>query len=99
VRKLTDKVPMLGRMMREPAASGECRLKRIGIGFAITFASLILYVVVGALLLIVAYALGLIDFADVEHTEPITGLIGALIHFYLIGFAWQYVPWKGARHA
>jgi transposase len=28
VRKLTDKVPILGRMLQEPVTSGECRLKQ-----------------------------------------------------------------------
>jgi hypothetical protein len=28
VRKLIDRVPILGRMLREPAISGECRPKR-----------------------------------------------------------------------
>ncbi|HEX6011945.1 MAG TPA: hypothetical protein VFY87_09140, partial [Geminicoccaceae bacterium] len=30
VRKLTDKIPILDRMMREPAASKECRSRRYG---------------------------------------------------------------------
>ncbi len=29
MRKLTDKIQILGRMLREPATSGECRLQRL----------------------------------------------------------------------